>query len=96
MNYPKFSEIQGQISSAIAGKQVAGRCPLCGNQRWTLANGFVYVTLQPDFGGVYVGGTGGLPSVALVCTNCGNTHLLNLVTLGLGHLFGVQAEAVQK
>ena len=66
---------------------------LCGGRG---TNDFVYLTLQPDFGGVYVGGTGGLPSVALVCSNCGNTHLLNLVVLGLGHLFGVPAETATK
>ena len=72
----------------MAVKNITGRCPLCGNLKWTLVEGFVYVTLQPDFAGTYVG-TGGLPSVALVCANCGNTHLLNLVVLGLGHLFGL-------
>lgn len=88
---PKFTDIRGEITSAIATKHVTGRCPLCGNLQWTLAEGFVYVTLQPDFAGVYVGGSGGLPGVALICTNCGNTHILNLVVLGLGHHFGVTA-----
>lgn len=89
LNPPKFADLRGQITSAIASKNVTGRCPLCGNLKWTLVDGFVYLTLQQDFAGVYIGGSGGLPSVAIVCTNCGNTHLLNLVTLGLGHYFGI-------
>lgn len=75
----------------------AGACPLCRSPHWTLAEGLVFLVLQEQPAGqepavpVSLGGSG-LPCAAIICTNCGNTHLLNLLTLGLAELFEASVE----
>lgn len=62
-----------------------GRCVICGQANWSLQDGFVTPTLQSNLKSVTLGGTV-LPSIALTCSNCGNTHLLNVIVLGLRDL----------
>jgi hypothetical protein len=88
-----FADIRGEITNALSEKNVTGRCPLCGNLRWTLAEGIIYSTIQTSSRGLI--NTGTLPQVALICANCGNTHFLNLVTLGLGSHFGLMPDTAK-
>jgi len=60
-------------------------CAVCGNNKWELADGFTFLTLQDNLGQINLGGRG-QPCAAMSCTKCGNTHLLNLLVLGLGNL----------
>jgi hypothetical protein len=61
-------------------KGATGACTLCGHNDWRIAS---YVPLgtsqsptQQNLGGkIY-------PLVSVNCTNCGNTHLVNLLLLG--------------
>lgn len=57
-------------------------CMLCGENDWTLADGYTRLELS-EFGGPAVIGQRAVPCVAMVCNNCGNTVLLNLKILGL-------------
>ncbi|MDO8716942.1 MAG: hypothetical protein Q7J73_09105 [Dehalococcoidales bacterium] len=57
-------------------------CPLCGNSKWSLSDGVVTLSIQDQPGTVVIGGPG-LPCVTLVCLNCGNTVLLNMIVLEL-------------
>ena len=79
-------EEREQIRNAIEEKAPKfNRCPLCLNQNWDLQDGFAFPTLQDRTGGQEIGGPG-LPSVVIVCDNCGNTHFLNAMVLGLKDL----------
>ncbi len=76
--------IRDRILAAIDAKRKAptANCVICGFDEWSFG---VYHLLpssldpqkRPDlFGGSLA------PYVAIVCGNCGNTHLLNLLLLG--------------
>ena len=81
----RFSEARDEIIAALNERIRITACPLCGTNGWTLADGFAPLALQESFFGFRVGGPV-LPCVALVCNNCGNTHLINLLNIGLRHL----------
>lgn len=78
-------EIVQRIIAAIREKTANFdfRCPVCNHNTWHVPQDYTYLPLRKDFaGGIRLGGPI-LPLVPLVCTNCGNTHLLNLKVLGL-------------
>jgi hypothetical protein len=75
-------EIGEKIVSAINEKAPHVVCAVCGMDEFSLSDGFVVVTLQEDTKTVKLAGRG-LPSAAIVCVNCGNTYLLNLIMLGV-------------
>lgn len=58
------------------------KCPICHSSSFTIADGYLANTLQDHLNSIQLGGTF-LPSVALVCTNCGFTSLHNTKILGL-------------
>ena len=78
-------ETRNEIIAALNERIRITACPLCGTNGWTLAEGFAPLALQGGFYGFQVGERV-LPCVALVCNNCGNTHLINLLNIGLRHL----------
>jgi hypothetical protein len=60
-------------------------CPLCNARgRWTIgevvAMNVTVNPLQPGYPGMPVA-----PFVTVYCQNCGNTHFVNLFTLGFTH-----------
>lgn len=59
------------------------KCPICHGSSFTIADGYLANTLQDNLNSIQLGGTF-LPSVALVCTNCGFTSLHNTKILGIG------------
>ena len=78
-------ETRNEILNTLHKRIRIPACPLCGTNAWTLADGFVALPLQGDFSAFTVGGPV-LPCVALVCNNCGNTYLINVLNIGLRHL----------
>ena len=83
---PFTQEEREQISSAIQAKAPqVNRCPICLNQDWSLQDGFAVPGIQDNISRIVIGGPV-LPSVVIVCTNCGNTHFLNALILGLQDL----------
>jgi hypothetical protein len=81
----KFSnEVLERILAALKRRfPLLPECPLCGQRNWQVnSGGFVFVPLQQDSTNVVIGGPQ-MPCVALICMTCGNTHLLNLIVLGL-------------
>lgn len=81
-------EIQERFLAAVRDRLPGGKvrpCPLCGNDGWFLADGFVQVIIQPEIPGIVLGGET-LPSFAIVCKRCGSTQLLNVRVLGLDDL----------
>jgi hypothetical protein len=75
-------------------RQALGPCPLCQTLSWGLEDGFVGLAGSTEMIGQPLGAQQSsyasqdlvLPMAALVCTNCGNTYLINLMYLGLKDL----------
>lgn len=75
-----------QIKAAIIEKApTLGVCPICGNKNWRVTNEFIALTVQEDLQSIKLAGVS-LPLIPITCSNCGNTHFLNLITLGLRDL----------
>lgn len=81
---PEFSNAIIQAFDKIAGRSAT--CPLCHNQQFTVGDGFALIELYGSYPTFLMGGKTdkGIPCAALVCTKCGNTFLINLITLGFG------------
>ena len=63
-----------------------GPCPLCGIRQWTVdPTGIVFLVLQKNLNAIQISGKG-VPCIAVACSNCGNTLLVNLMALGIGDL----------
>ncbi|HBB88991.1 MAG TPA: hypothetical protein DC047_15405 [Blastocatellia bacterium] len=87
--------IKERIITALTGKlpnQRLGPCALCGTAAWFPSDGFVLISVTMDAPNLVFGGPA-LPSIALICSNCGNTHLLNLKVLGLEELLKPEPQA---
>lgn len=82
-----FTEEERQeIEKAIREKAPGlGRCALCEHGHWNLQDGFVTQVLQDGPKSLKLGGPA-IPSIVVICSNCGNTYLLNVIALGLRHL----------
>src|SRR3989338_8570606 len=81
----KTEEIIKKIEEAIKRKtgQTGFKCPVCTNNQFSLAGGFTNDFLMDNIqGGLVIGGPV-LPSLPIVCTNCGNTFFLNARVLGV-------------
>jgi hypothetical protein len=81
-------EVEQRVLNAIAAKMPnlhVGACSICGTTNWVLANSYIMISVQDELSSFAIGGPS-LPSVAIICQNCGNTHLMNLRMLGLDDL----------
>jgi hypothetical protein len=86
MKYSK--DVVNRIFDALSKRIPEGKmrpCSLCGTIDWLLGQGYVMISTQDDPTGVALGGSA-IPCVAVVCKNCGNTHFINLLQIGLGDL----------
>jgi hypothetical protein len=61
----------------IREKWGARSCPMCHANNW-LVQGFVPLILSDSVKTVTIGGKS-LPSAAVICSNCGNTIIVNLI-----------------
>ena len=88
-----FTQEQAKAVMDALSPRTRGRpCPLCGGTAgWSVNDaGLVMLGLQDQAGVVNIGGPA-MPCVALTCNNCGDTHLLNVLSLGVGRAFGLSA-----
>lgn len=69
-----------KLRKHIATKWKNG-CPMCGHRQW-IPNAYAPVALSPRPVGMTLGGTM-LPSMAMVCSNCGFTAFLNVIVAEL-------------
>jgi putative N-acetylmannosamine-6-phosphate epimerase len=66
----------------IASKaEIVGKCPVCRDRKWTILDHFIDLPIYR--GGSIVMGGQSYPNIGLVCTNCGNTQLINAVISGI-------------
>lgn len=81
-------EQRDQVEAAITKRFVdEGRCSLCGSKHWVIGDGIGVFELLPSLAAGSRSHSG-MPVLPIVCSQCGNTHLLNLMTLGLMEAFG--------
>jgi hypothetical protein len=81
----KTEEIIQKIEEAVKKKtkDTTFKCNVCTNDQFSLVGGFSHDFLIDKFSGNIVLGGVYLPSVPVVCNNCGNTYFLNAKILGL-------------
>ncbi len=88
---PLSQEEKERILQAVQQRvSQLGKCAICGHGQWTLADGYVVLSVQDNLAGALTGGlpigARGIPCVAIVCNHCGNTQLINVIALGLQDL----------
>jgi hypothetical protein len=79
----EFSKEQKQkIVQKLVEKGATLPCPRCGRNHFTLIDGYLAHPLQDELGGLVLGGPT-LPSIVVICTNCGFMSQHALGVLGL-------------
>lgn len=75
-------EKKKQIASTLSKRIGIIVCPICHQSRYTLLDGYFVDVIQDNYRGMQLGGRL-LPSVTLVCNNCGHLENFSLGVLGL-------------
>jgi hypothetical protein len=57
-------------------------CPMCQNKNFTMAEGYFSNTMQTDFSSFSIGGQA-IPTIGIICNNCGFVSQHALGILGL-------------
>jgi predicted nucleic-acid-binding Zn-ribbon protein len=86
MAFPIFEmseENKKKIIDKLNQKGVKPVCPMCGNTSFSLADGYLSNTIQGTVGLGFVIGGPSIPTVAIICKNCGFTSQHALGALGL-------------
>ena len=66
------NKIKSNLEKKIKARGKNLACPICGNNGFILADGFVNETLQDGVGtGLIVGGPS-IPTAVVICNNCGH------------------------
>jgi len=75
-------QVQRKIVQALQDRDAMLPCPRCGNQRFTLVEGYLSHYIQKEPSSIVIGGPS-IPTVAVVCTRCGFVSQHALGVLGL-------------
>ena len=75
-------EKKRQIASALARRAGNIVCPICHQSKYTFLDGYFVGVIQDKYQGMQLGGRL-LPSIMLVCNNCGHLESFSLGVLGL-------------
>lgn len=75
-------EKKQEIAKILQDKGALRPCPRCTNQKFTLLDGYFNQSIQQELTGMLIGGPA-VPSVVLVCNNCGYMSQHALGVLGL-------------
>ena len=75
-------EEKHKIVARLRERGVPQRCPMCGKNKWAIGDGYVNQTIQGDYHGIHIGGTS-IPSIPIICSNCGFLSHHALGVLGL-------------
>lgn len=79
----QMSEVKKkEIIKALDDRGARLPCPRCGNQQFTLIDGYFNQTVQPELKGLVLGGPS-IPSVVVACNKCGFLSQHALGALGL-------------
>jgi DNA-directed RNA polymerase subunit RPC12/RpoP len=75
-------KIQDSLNSKLQEKDRKIACPVCGNLKFILADGFTRDSLQDDVNAYLVGGPE-IPEIVLVCSHCGHILKFSAGILGI-------------
>lgn len=75
-------ETKQAIVAQLQARHVGTKCPMCGNPKFAIADGYITHPVQSSPQAFSVGGNA-VPTVALICTNCGFLSQHALGALGL-------------
>lgn len=76
------SEEKDRALKALEEKSAKLPCPRCGNAKFFLADGYFNQSIQENLEGITIGGPS-IPSVGVVCAQCGFISHHALGVLGL-------------
>lgn len=76
-------KIQENLNKKLQEKGRSLVCPICGNNNFILADGFVNDLLQEIMGGGLVIGGSAIPEVVIICGHCGYAMKFSAGVLGL-------------
>ena len=79
----KFEDIKLKIIEELKKRVPDFRCPVCNKGEMILVEGFINHPLQDELAGGIVLGGKSVPTVAIVCKNCGHTMEFSVGALGL-------------
>ena len=72
--------IAQELNKKFGAKDV--KCPMCGNIHFIIADGYFNTFMQGDLGQTNLGGPS-IPSIPVICNNCGFISMHALGILGL-------------
>jgi len=75
-------EEKEKIIKKLTEKEALQPCPRCRRNSFTLIDGYFNQTIQNNFQGLVIGGTS-VPTIIVVCENCGYLSQHALGALGL-------------
>lgn len=75
-------EQKERIIKALEERMAKLPCPRCGNQHFTLLDGYFNQTIQTELKGIVLGGPS-VPSAVVACSRCGYLSQHALGALGL-------------
>lgn len=75
------SDKQQALAAYINEKWANSNCRLCNQNKWS-TEGYINLSISPN-AGLVLGGPA-LPTVAVICMNCGNTVFINALVAGIG------------
>ena len=75
-------EQRNEIIETLKKKGAPRACPMCGTNKWAIGEGYFSNSLQRDVSSVSLGGVG-IPSIPVICSNCGFISQHALGALGM-------------
>ncbi|GJQ22182.1 MAG: hypothetical protein HBSIN02_25370 [Bacteroidia bacterium] len=72
-----------KIVDKLTEKGVRAGCPMCGHRNFVLADGYLNHPIQSNPKAGFVFGGPSIPTIAIICSNCGFTSQHALGVLGL-------------
>lgn len=78
----KKAEIIAKLDERFKKKSKLLKCPMCDNSQFSIADAYFKHGLQDDLNSVSIGGPS-IPSVAIICRNCGfiSQHAIGILGL---------------
>jgi hypothetical protein len=73
--------LQERVITELNKKIPGAKCPLCGVTNWAVQPSTFYHHEEFRSGSTTASSARSLPTAALVCQNCGNTHFISLAIL---------------
>ena len=66
----------------LTSKRVSAKCPMCQNSNFVIADAYIRNELQENLNSVNLGGPA-IPTVAIICSNCGfiSQHAIGMLGL---------------